>query len=174
MAIKRDRLIEGAQFIMRIFWAGNRILALAFFVMLVLTFPFYSQLFAKIARRHAELNTANTINGIRVIFIVGIIWCFFIDRFSSSLLLIIKSARIGDPFIHENVFRINLIGWSLVAMQLLDLAVGWIARMFNIQNVADNHSTPSISGWLSVVVVFALARIFAIGAAMREEQQGTV
>jgi hypothetical protein len=32
----------------------------------------------------------------------------------------------------------------------------------------------STSGWLAVLLVFVLARVFAVGAGMREELEGTV
>ena len=71
--------------------------------------------------------------------------------------------------------RSQAIAWVLLALQLLSLVIGAIAK---------NVSTPahplhldagfSISGWLAVLLTFVLARVFAQGALMREDLEATV
>jgi hypothetical protein len=91
------------------------------------------------------------------------------------LLAIIETVRAGDPFVAANATRLQVIGWMLLALQLLSLVVGGIAR--NISTPAhpiDVDAGFSISGWLAVLLTFVLARVFAEGALMRDDLEGTV
>ena len=69
----------------------------------------------------------------------------------------------------------NAIAWFLFALQILGIVIGVIG------NVIANHGNPfhvdagvSIAGWLAVILTFVLARVFAEGALMREDLEGTV
>jgi hypothetical protein len=91
------------------------------------------------------------------------------------LLAIVETVRAGDAFVAINAERLQTIAWVLLALQLLSLVIGAIAR---------NVSTPehtlhldagfSINGWLAVLLTFLLARVFAEGTLMREDLQGVV
>src|SRR6476659_930125 len=91
------------------------------------------------------------------------------------LLAIVETVRAGDPFVAANAYRLEAIAWALLALQLLSFVIGAIAK---------NVSTPahplhldagfSTSGWLAVLLTFILARVFAAGALMREDLEGTV
>lgn len=91
------------------------------------------------------------------------------------MLAMVRTVRAGDPFIAANVRRLHLVAWVLLALQVLSLIIGAIA---------DAVSTPahplhldagfSVSGWLAVLFTFILARVFAEGAAMRDDLDGMV
>jgi hypothetical protein len=91
------------------------------------------------------------------------------------LLAIVETVRAGDPFVAANASRLQAIAWVLLALNLLSIVIGAIA---------ETVSTPahplhidagfSISGWLAVLLTFLLARVFAEGALMREDLEGTV
>ncbi|MGT2513561.1 DUF2975 domain-containing protein [Sphingomonas panni] len=66
------------------------------------------------------------------------------------------------------------IGWALLAIQLLDVPLLLIVPSFEGMGVRVDGSSISIGGWLSVLVAFILARVFAEGAALREDLEGTV
>jgi hypothetical protein len=83
---------------------------------------------------------------------------------------IVETVRAGDPFVSANAGRLTTIAWSLLGIQLLDLA-------FGITSYAAEPIfgwTFSLTGWLAVVLLFILARVFAHGTEMREELAGTV
>ena len=91
------------------------------------------------------------------------------------LLEIVETVRAGDPFVAANALRLRAIGWALLALQLLSLAIGAIA------NAVSTSAHPlhlqagfSVSGWLAVLLTFLLARVFAQGTLMREDLEGTV
>ena len=95
--------------------------------------------------------------------------------FLRRLLEIVESVRIGDPFVGQNASRLQTIGCVLLGLQVLGVAVGVIARVVS----TDAHPFRvnagfSTGGWLAVLLLFVLARIFGEGARMRDELEGTV
>ena len=96
------------------------------------------------------------------------------DRIFVSLAQIIATVSAGDPFILANARRLQIIGWSLLALQLLEIPGALIARFFPSMGNAAPDATFSIGGWIAVLMVFVLSRIFAAGAVMRDELEGTV
>ena len=91
------------------------------------------------------------------------------------LLAIVATVRAGDPFVAANADRLQAIAQALLALQLLSLVIGAIA------NAVSTPAHPlhldagfSINGWLAVLLTFLLARVFAEGARMREDLEGTV
>jgi hypothetical protein len=91
------------------------------------------------------------------------------------LLVIVETVRGGDPFVAANASRLQAIAWALLALQLLSVVIGAIAK------TASTPAHPlhldagfSISGWLAVLLTFLLARVFAQGTLMREDLEGTV
>ena len=106
---------------------------------------------------------------------LGLVAILFNHEILRRLLAIIVSVRRGDPFIAENAYRLNAIAWFLLALQILGIVIGVIGK------VIANHGNPfhvdagvSIAGWLAVILTFVLARVFAEGALMREDLEGTV
>jgi hypothetical protein len=91
------------------------------------------------------------------------------------LLAIVETVRAGDPFVASNAFRLEAIAWALLALQLLSLVVGAIAKSVSTPaHPLHLDAGFSISGWLAVLLTFLLARVFAEGALMREDLEGTV
>jgi hypothetical protein len=91
------------------------------------------------------------------------------------LLAIVETVRAGDPFVAANAFRLRVIAWTLLALQLLSLVIGAIARAVSTPaNPLHLQAGFSISGWLAVLLTFLLARVFAEGTLMREDLEGTV
>jgi hypothetical protein len=91
------------------------------------------------------------------------------------LLAMVETVRMGDPFVAANARRLQGIGWALVALQLLGLLVAIISRIVSTPaHPVDLDSSFSLTGWLAVLLTFVLARVFAEGAGMRDELEGTV
>lgn len=92
-----------------------------------------------------------------------------------QLLAIVQTVRAGDPLVAANAHRLQWIAWSLLALQLLSIVIGTIAKAVTITGQPiDIDAGFSISGWLAVLLTFVLARVFAEGAGMREELEGTI
>jgi hypothetical protein len=91
------------------------------------------------------------------------------------LLAIVETVRAGDPFVAANASRLQAIAWSLLTLQLLSMVIGAIARAITTPAHPINLDAGfSINGWLAVLLTFLLARVFAEGALMRDDLEGTV
>jgi Protein of unknown function (DUF2975) len=91
------------------------------------------------------------------------------------LLAIVETVRAGDPFVAANAHRLQAIARALLALQLLSLVVGAIAKAVSTPaHPLDIDAGFSINGWLAVLLTFLLARVFAEGTLMREDVAGTV
>jgi hypothetical protein len=91
------------------------------------------------------------------------------------LLAMVATVRAGDPFVAANAYRLQAIAWFLVAVQLLSVAIGAIGKAVSTpQHPVHLDAGFSINGWLAVLLTFVLARVFAEGALMREDLEGTV
>jgi hypothetical protein len=91
------------------------------------------------------------------------------------LLAIVETVRGGDPFVAANASRLQAIAWALLALQLLSLVIGAVAKAVSTPAHPFHLDAGfSISGWLAVFLTFLLARVFAQGALMRDDLEGTV
>jgi hypothetical protein len=91
------------------------------------------------------------------------------------LLAMVETVRAGDPFVASNADRLQAIARALLGLQLLGLAVGAIARIVSTRaHPLHIDAGTSISGWLAVLLMFLLARVFAEGTRMRDDLEGTV
>ena len=91
------------------------------------------------------------------------------------LLAIVETVRAGDPFVAANASRLQAIAWALLALQLLSIVIGAIATAISTPaHPLDIDAGFSINGWLAVLLTFLLARVFAQGARMREDLEGTL
>jgi hypothetical protein len=120
-------------------------------------------------------DTEMLLTGMRVIALLGLGSIPMNYVVLKRLLSIVETVRAGDPFVAANAGRLRTIGWALLGLNVLAIVIGF---------VADSVSTPkqpfevdagfSLSGWLAVLLTFVLARVFAEGALMREDLEGTV
>jgi hypothetical protein len=91
------------------------------------------------------------------------------------LLAIVDTVRDGDPFVAANADRLQAIAKALLALQLLSLVIGTIAKAVSTPAYPVKVDAGfSIGGWLAVLLAFLLARVFAEGTHMREDLEGTV
>jgi hypothetical protein len=87
----------------------------------------------------------------------------------------VETVRAGDPFMTANAHRLRAIAWALLAAQLLSLVIGAVAEAYSTPaRPVDVDAGFSISGWLAVLLTFVLARVFAEGALMRQDLEGTI
>ena len=113
--------------------------------------------------------------GLRVIAVLGLVAIPINHLVLKRLLAIIKTVREGDPFVAANASRLQAIAWALLAIQVLSVIIGGIAKAVSTPaHPLDIDAGFSINGWLAVLLTFLLARIFAEGALMREDLEGTI
>ena len=115
------------------------------------------------------------IMGMRAIAALGLVGVPLNYVVLKRLLAIVETVRAGDPFVAANAFRLQAIAWALLALQLLSLVIGAIAKSVSTPaHPLHLDAGFSINGWLAVLLTFLLARVFAQGTLMREDLEGTV
>ena len=113
--------------------------------------------------------------GLRAIAVLGLVTIPLHYVVLKRLLAIVETVRAGDPFVNANASRLQAIAWVLLALNLLSIVIGVIAKAVSTPaNPLHLDAGFSISGWLAVLLTFLLARVFAEGALMREDLEGTV
>src|SRR5205085_4380117 len=113
--------------------------------------------------------------GLRAIAVLGLAAIPMNYVVLKRLLAMVETVRAGDPFVAANASRLQAIAWMLLALQLLSLVIGAIAKTVSTPaHPLHVDAGFSISGWLAVLLTFLLARVFAEGALMREDLEGTV
>jgi hypothetical protein len=91
------------------------------------------------------------------------------------LLAMVETVRAGDPFVAVNASRLQVIAWALLAQQILSLVISAIAKSVSTPaHPLHINAGFSVNGWLAVLLMFLLARVFAEGALMRQDLEGTV
>ena len=115
------------------------------------------------------------IMGLRAIAVLGLVAIPLNYVVLKRLLAIVETVRAGDPFVAANAYRLQAIAWALLALQLLSLVIGAIAKAVSTPaHPLHLDAGFSINGWLAVLLTFLLARVFAEGTLMREDLEGTV
>ena len=113
--------------------------------------------------------------GFRAIAVLGLVGIPLNYSILKRLLAMVETVRAGDPFVAANADHLQVIAWSLLAVQLLSVAIGAIAKRISTpEHPVHLDAGFSINGWLAVLLTFLLARVFAEGALMREDLAGTV
>lgn len=93
----------------------------------------------------------------------------------ARLVKMVETVRAGDPFIAANAFRLNAIAWLMLVLQVISTVIGMIAEFISTAEHPFNLDAGfSATGWVAVLLLFILARVFAEGAVMREDLEGTV
>ncbi len=115
------------------------------------------------------------IMGLRVAATIGLVSIPINHFVLTRLLAMVQTVRVGDPFVAANAHRLQAIAWSLLVLQLLSMVIGAIGEAVSTPaHPVDLDAGFSVNGWLAVLLTFVLARVFAEGALMREDLEGTV
>jgi hypothetical protein len=113
--------------------------------------------------------------GLRAVATLGLVAIPLNYMILKRLVAMVETVRTGDPFVAANARRLQTIAWVLLALQLLGLLIAIIARIVSTPaHPLDLDTDFSVNGWLAVLLTFVLARVFAEGAGMREDLEGTV
>ena len=113
--------------------------------------------------------------GLRAIAVLGLAAIPLNYAALKRLLAIVETVRAGDPFVAANASRLQAIAWALLALQLLSVVIGAIAKAVSTPaHPVHLDAGFSINGWLAVLLTFLLARVFAEGTLMRDDLEGTV
>ena len=113
--------------------------------------------------------------GLRAVAAIGLVTIPINYLILKRLLAMIETVRIGDPFVSTNATRLQQIAWCLLALQLLGGLIWAIGEAISTPaHPVDLNTSFSVNGWLAVLLTFVLARVFAEGALMRDDLEGTI
>lgn len=107
---------------------------------------------------------------VRAVMVIAILVVPCAHLLLTRLAAIVETVGAGDPFVLSNARRLKTIAWCLLAIQLLDLGFGVVS--FAVEPAFG--WTFSLTGWLAIILLFVLARVFEHGTGMRDELAGTV
>ena len=173
--MRDDRLVNGFAITVRVLRWGNWLFLGLALLAIIGTFIFGVRLEAQLAHKYgAAVDPVAVIWFIRLLLLAGAVAVWPVERLFAALAAMLASVRAGDPFDSANAARLRTVGWSLLALQILDLGFGaasWWAMRHHVEGL---DWQPSLTGWVSVLVAFVLARIFTAGATMRDNLAGTV
>ena len=110
-------------------------------------------------------------NGLRAIVLIGVIGAAIVHAVLRRLLAIVDTVRGGDPFILANARRLDAIAWSVLALEVLRVIVMAIAAAVWEPGRLGGFS---FEPWLAVLMLLVLSGVFAHGARMRADLEGTV
>ena len=120
-------------------------------------------------------DTERLIMAMRAIAVLGLASVPLNYAFLKRLLAIVETVRTGDAFVAANARRLQAIAWTLLALNLLSIVIGTIAKAVSTPaHPLHLDAGFSINGWLAVLLTFVLARVFDEGTLMREDLEGTV
>ena len=113
--------------------------------------------------------------GMRAIMVIGIGGTPIAYVVFSLLLRIVESVRTGEAFSTDNAGRLRTIAWAMVGLEVLHICVVAIASAVSTKEVPLRiNGNFDITGWLAILMLFALAQVFLEGTRMREDLEGTV
>src|SRR5438034_4158878 len=108
------------------------------------------------------------IMGLRAVAVLGLVGIPLNYVVLKRLLAIVLAVRAGDAFVAANAHRLQAIAWALLALQLLSVVIGAIAKAVSTPaHPVHRDAGFSISGWLAVSLTFRLPRVIAAGTPMR-------
>jgi len=115
------------------------------------------------------------LEGLRAVAILGLVAVPLNLAVLKRLIGIVRTVGAGDPFVASNAYRLQAIAWFLLAQQVVSLIVAGIGKAVSTPaHTLHLDAGFSAGGWLAVIMTFVLARVFAEGALMREDLEGTV
>lgn len=158
-----------ARGLLQVLIALNLVFLLLFVAVGIGSYP-YEATIVRALTEDGIKNASEQIEGMRLIMLLGVITVPPAHIILTRLLQIVRSVSTEAAFAPLTAIRLKTIAWALLAIQVLDLALGWVTARFE----GAPGWSPSITSWLAVLLLFVLARVFEQGAAMREELDATV
>lgn len=163
-----------AYVVLRILIVLNWLYGAAIFALLSVTFV-NETWFMRAIEVPSGTDVQPIMTGLRAIAALGLIAVPLNHVVLTRLRRIVETVGRGDPFVAANAYRLRTIAWMLLALQLLSMVIGGIGKAISSPEFPLHLDAGfSVNGWLAVILTFVLSRVFAEGALMREDLEGTV
>jgi len=169
-----DRLIKGSRLVVRVAIVVNRAFFSGVIALLLVSAILSTRFVPLLIPQTSAPDLSSALTGLRLLMLVGLAMAVATEIVLRALAQIIASTSAGDPFIAANAHRLQTIGWALLGLQLLAIPCALLDKFCPALGSAAPGATFSPGGWLAVLMVFVLSRVFASGSAMRDDLEGTV
>jgi hypothetical protein len=169
-----DGLIRSSRLVVRIALVINRVFFVAVICLLLFSLIFPGAFAGAMVQPAPGRDVAAAIVGMRWLMLIGIAEAVGTEILLRALTAIIESAGAGDAFIAVNARRLQTIGWALLGLQCLEIPAFVLYKCFPSMGSARPDVSISWGGWIAVLMVFVLSRVFTAGAAMKADLEGTV
>jgi hypothetical protein len=168
MAQPQSAALSASRLLLWILRAFNLFTGVCLVVAFVASFPFDSQFFEFFSKRPPRIDSSWLLPILRIWIVLALPMVAAVHIQLSRLLDMVETVRTGDPFVPENATRLTTIAWCALINELLRLMYGVMAAALNAagSNIDWNFSA---TGWLAVVLLFVLARVFEEGTRMRRD-----
>lgn len=167
------RVLGVSRFLLTIARILNLAAAAAFLAMLLASFVFEAG-FRDYYLRRPPLDPDVILPTLRLWVVAGLPMFAAVHVMLSRLLAMIGTVRAGDPFVPENAARVKTVAWCLLVVQLFELACGVFIGILSRAGADIGDWDPSLSGWLAVLLLFVLARVFEEGTRIRADLEAMV
>jgi hypothetical protein len=167
------KVLGASRILLKIWRILNLAVAAAVVAMLLASFVF-EPAFRGYFGRQPGLDTDVILPTMRLWVVIALPMFAAIHVMASRLLAMIETARAGDPFAPENATRMRTIAWCLLVVQLFELACGIFIRVLERAGADIGDWDPSLSGWVAVLLLFVLARVFEEGSRIRADLEAVV
>jgi hypothetical protein len=173
--VGHDRVLSAARLILRGFLLINVAAGALFAVAILVSFPMSDALLARLTYKYGPtMDVVAIVWGMRLLMLASIGAAVVLRRIFLALLAIVDTVRAGDPFTEANAARLQTIAWGMLILQLFDLGLGAFTGWARLMRFDFVDWSPSFSGWITVLMLFVLARVFQRGAEMRDDLAMTV
>jgi hypothetical protein len=87
---------------------------------------------------------------------------------------VFETLIVGDPFRPQNVARLRVVGFALIALEIMGYIVHRAKDMLVTGAAHGGSLTINLTGWFAILVVFVLAEVFREGARLRQDADLTI
>jgi hypothetical protein len=106
---------------------------------------------------------------------------FIIAAYIGVLIVVLNRLRkvfetliVGDPVRPQNVARLRVVGFALIALEIMGYIVHRAKDMLVTGAAHGGSLTINLTGWFAILVVFVLAEVFREGARLRQDADLTI
>jgi hypothetical protein len=167
------RALAVSRALLRIWRGFNLLVGVVLIGGLVATFVFEPAVRDFFSKRPPRIDSGLLVPLLRVWMLLALPVIGAVHAMISRLLEMVGAVRAGDPFVPENAARMQTIAWCMLAIQLFHLVCGAMAAAMNAAGSNIGWSF-SATGWVAVVLLFVLARVFAEGTRIRSDLEAMI
>lgn len=136
---------------------------------------FQADVLKEIAQSAGGRAVPEAIGALSLLMGLAAIACVLGCAFVSQWLKVIGSVASGNPFTEENAGRLQRMGWIGVGLHAIGLVIaGTVDWAGDFLPELEAKADLDLSSIILILMLFILARVFRIGAAMRSDLEGTV